>query len=154
MQCFLVIMMIMMMNKDYYFRRMVDRHMQIQKQPPEVFCKKRRFRNFANFTGKHLCKSFFLIKLQAWGLRLATFLKKKLWRRCFPMNFVRTPFLQNTSGWLLLPWSYNKPYFQSEPFRSSQRRCSVKKLFSNILQHSQGNICVWASVNKVADLNP
>ena len=25
--------------------------------------------NFANFTGKHLCCSLFLIKLQAWGLR-------------------------------------------------------------------------------------
>ena len=32
-------------------------------------------------------------------------LKKRLWHRCFPVNFVkflRTPFLQNTSGWLLL----------------------------------------------------
>ena len=38
----------------------------------------------------------------------ATLLKKKLWRSCFPANFVkflRTQFLQNTSGelfWLLL----------------------------------------------------
>ena len=31
-----------------------------QKQPPEVFCKKSVFGNFANFTGKHLCQSFFL----------------------------------------------------------------------------------------------
>ena len=32
-------------------------------------------------------------------------LKKRLWHRCFPVNFVkflRTPFLQNTSGQLLL----------------------------------------------------
>ena len=32
-------------------------------------------------------------------------LKKRLWRRCFPVNFakfLRAPFLQNTSGWLLL----------------------------------------------------
>ena len=43
-----------------------------------------------------------LIKLQA---RPATLPKKRLWRRCFPANFVkylRTPFLQNTSGRLLL----------------------------------------------------
>ena len=43
----------------------------------------------------------FLIKLQASGLRPATLLKKRLWRRCFPVNFVkflRTSFLQNTSG--------------------------------------------------------
>ena len=35
----------------------------------------------------------------------ATLLKKILWHRCFPTNFVkflRTPFLQNTSGRLLL----------------------------------------------------
>ena len=34
-------------------------------------------------------------------LRPATLLKKRLWHRCFPVNFakfLRTPFLQNTSG--------------------------------------------------------
>ena len=39
------------------------------------------------------------------GLRPATLLKKRLWHRCFPVNFLktlRTPFLQNTSGRLLL----------------------------------------------------
>ena len=33
------------------------------------------------------------------------FIEKKLWHRCFPVNFtkfLRTPFLQNTSGQLLL----------------------------------------------------
>ena len=37
-------------------------------------------------------------------LRPATLLKKGLWHRCFPVNFanfLRTPFLQNTSGRLL-----------------------------------------------------
>ena len=37
--------------------------------------------------------------------RLATLLKKRLWQRCFPVNFVKflkTFFLQNTSGRLLL----------------------------------------------------
>ena len=36
----------------------------------------------------------------------STLLKKKLWRRCFSVNFtkfLRTPFIQNTSGQLLLP---------------------------------------------------
>ena len=43
-------------------------------------------KNFTKFTGKHLCK--------------------RLWYRCFPVNFVkflRASFLQNTSGRLLLP---------------------------------------------------
>ena len=65
--------------------------------------KKGVLRNFTNFTGKHLCQSLFFNKVA--GLRPATLLKKRLWHRCFPVNFVkflRTPFLQNTSGRLLL----------------------------------------------------
>ena len=49
----------------------------LQKQPPEVCCKKRP----------------------------AILLKKRVWHRCFPVNFVkflRTAFLGNTSGRLLL----------------------------------------------------
>ena len=54
-------------------------------------------------TEKHLCQSLFFSKVA--GLRPAVLLKKKLWHRCFPVNFakfLRTPFLQNTSGRLLL----------------------------------------------------
>ena len=68
------------------------------------FVRKGVFRNFTKFTGKHLCQSLFFNKVA--GLRPPTLLKKRLWHRCFPMNFVkflRTPFLQNTSGRLLLP---------------------------------------------------
>ena len=74
-----------------------------QKQPSEVFYKKDVLRYFTEFTGKHLCQSFFFNKVA--GLRLTTLLKKRLWYRCFPVNFVkflRTRFLQNTSGRLLL----------------------------------------------------
>ena len=48
-------------------------------------------------------RTSFSIKLQA--AAPATLLKKRLWHRCFPMNFakfLRTPFSQNTPGWLLL----------------------------------------------------
>ena len=37
-----------------------------QKQPPGVFCKKGVVRNFAKFTGKHLCQSLFLNKVAAY----------------------------------------------------------------------------------------
>ena len=60
-------------------------------------------RNFTKFTGKHLCQSLFFNKVA--GLSPATLLEKRLWHRCFPVNFaksLRTPFLQNTSGRLLL----------------------------------------------------
>ena len=32
---------------------------------PEVFCKKAALKTYAKFTGKHMCWSLFLIKLQA-----------------------------------------------------------------------------------------
>ena len=62
------------------------------KQPPEVFCKKRcswKFRKIRSKTSvpESLCLS-----------------KKRLWHKCFTVNFakfLRTPFLQNTSGRLL-----------------------------------------------------
>ena len=64
--------------------------------------KKGVLRNFAKFTGKHLCQSLFFNKVA--GLGPATLLKKRLWHRWFPLNLaksLRTPFLQNTSGLLL-----------------------------------------------------
>ena len=51
--------------------------------------------NFIKFTGKHLRQSLFFNKVA--GLRLATLLKRRLWYRCFPVNFakfLRTPFLK------------------------------------------------------------
>ena len=42
----------------------------LQKQPPEVFCKKGFLTNFAKFTGNTCAKVSFLIKLHAWGVFL------------------------------------------------------------------------------------
>ena len=70
---------------------------------PEVFCKKDVLGNFAKFTGKHLYQSLFLNKVaglcQSFFNKGATLLKKRLWRRCFPVNlakFLRTPFYRHT----------------------------------------------------------
>ena len=52
---------------------------------PEVFYKKGVLGNFTKFTGKHLCQSLSLNKVS--GLRPETLLKKRLWHRCFPVNF-------------------------------------------------------------------
>ena len=93
--------------------------------------RKSALRNFAKFTGKHLCHSLFCIKVA--GLRLQLYLKKRLWQRFFPVNFakfLRTPFLQNTYGWLLLwmrswlgktqsvPTSLTKKFLQGRKFSS------------------------------------
>ena len=59
--------------------------------------------NFEKFTVKRLCQSLFFNKVA--DLRPATLLKKRLWYTCFPVNFakfLRTTFLQNASGQLLL----------------------------------------------------
>ena len=69
----------------------------------EVFCKQSVLRNFASFIGKHLCQSLFFNKVAA--RRPTTLLKKRLWHRCFPVNFVkflRTPFFIEHLWWLLL----------------------------------------------------
>ena len=52
-----------------------------QKQPPEV-------------------QEMALLEIS--GLRPTTLLKKRLWRRCFPVNFLRTPFYIERVWWLLL----------------------------------------------------
>ena len=66
-------------------------------------------KNFRNFTGKHLLKSFFnkVSGLQAWGLQ--PFSKETPWRspwrpqhRCFPVKSARTPFCTELFRWLLL----------------------------------------------------
>ena len=69
----------------------------------KVFCKKAVLKNFAKFTGKHLCQSLFFNKVA--DLRPATLLKKRLWHRCFPVDFaklLRTPFFTEYLHWLLL----------------------------------------------------
>ena len=58
-----------------------------------------------NFQENTCARVSFLIKLQASGLRPATLLKKSLWHRYFPGNFVkfpRTPFLTEHLWWLFL----------------------------------------------------
>ena len=58
-----------------------------QKQPPQVFCKKRCPQKFRKIHRKTPVPE-----------------KQRLWHRCFPVNFAkfpRTPLLQNTSGRLI-----------------------------------------------------
>ena len=58
----------------------------------EVFCVKGVLRNFAKLTGKTLCQRLF-------------FNKKRLWHRCFPVNFakfLRTTIIIEYLWWLFL----------------------------------------------------
>ena len=70
-------------------------HDQIQKQPPDVLCKKRCSQKFHRKTP--VPESLFnKVRPQP-----ATLLREKFWHRCFSVNFTkfrRKLFLQNTSG--------------------------------------------------------
>ena len=59
----------------------------VHKQPPEVFFKKDVLKNFANFTGRHLCWSLFFNKVT--GLRACSFIKKGLQHRCVPVKLAK-----------------------------------------------------------------
>ena len=60
--------------------------LKVRSSLPDVFCKKGALRNFAKFTGKHLCQSLFFNKVAGpRAPRPATLLKKILWHRCFPV---------------------------------------------------------------------
>ena len=74
----------------------------LQRHSPRGALWKGVLENLAKFTWKHLASLFFN---KVAVLRPSTLFKKRLWHRCFPVNFakfLRTPFSQNTSGRLLL----------------------------------------------------
>ena len=71
----------------------------IRSSRPNVICKKGVLKNFSKFTGKHLFWSLFFA-----GLRPATLVKKRLWHRCFPVNFanfIRTPSFMEYLRWFV-----------------------------------------------------
>ena len=87
-------------------------------------------RNFAKFTGKHLCQSLFFNK---------TLLKQRPWHRFFPVNFtkfLRTPFLTEHLRWLLLGY-----YMISQPCLSltESQNCCFKNLNPNLVVGSTVN---------------
>ena len=88
-----------------------------------MFCEKGVPRNFTKITGKQLCQSLFFKQLcqglsfnKVAGLGPATLLKKRLWHRCFPVNFVkflRIPFLTEHLWLLLLHfWRWELPFLK------------------------------------------
>ena len=90
-------------------------------------------RNLSTFTGKHLCQSLFFDKCA--GVSPATLLRKRLWHGCFLVNFekfLRTPFLQNTSGGCF--WTQENTYSQRFYFKVVRGNVLLKnstKNFSN-----------------------
>ena len=97
--------------------------------------------NIVKFTAKHLCQSLFFNKAVGFSLW-----KERLWHRRFHVNFVkflRTHFLQNTSGRLLLSlWEdrifHYKSTFLIELYQREEigsylgKRCSMVSMFSRL----------------------
>ena len=92
--------------------------------------KKNVLRNFAKFTGKHLCQSLFFNNFA--GLRPVTLLEKRLWHRCFG-PWKRFSALQ-TSNTLLARFAHSQKLFWLcfifwlcwMKLWSSDQRCSQK----------------------------
>ena len=79
-----------------------------EKQLPEASYEKGFRRNFVKFTGKHLWQSLFFNKVA--GLMLVTLVKKRLWHKCFPVNFEK--FLKITFFVEHLRWLDLKLFFK------------------------------------------
>ena len=89
--------------------------------------KKGVLKNFPKSAGKHVCQRLFFNKDVS--LRSATLLKKRLWHWCFPVNFakfLRTPFIQNTSGQLLL-WTTASETSNTKYLELIKRRSKVQE---------------------------
>ena len=96
--------------------------------------KKGVLKNFAKSTGKRLCRSLSFNKVA--GLRSAASLKKRLWHRCFSVNFaksLRTPMYRTHlddcfSGRLLLKFqTYIYIYFKYISRVKIKRRSKVQE---------------------------
>ena len=111
------------------------------------FCSKRCWKE-QPFTGKHLCQSLFFNEVTV--LRPATLSKKRLWHRCFPVNFakfLRATFLQNTSGRLLLFHlaKFVELQINSSSFERMSIFCVSRQLKSyHVLGVSQ---CAWVLIS-------
>ena len=128
-------------KKTYYNEAFISSHNHIlvtsRSGRPGLFCKKGVLRSFAKFTEKRLCQSLFFNKVV--GPRPVTLLKKRLWHRCFLVNFakfLRTSFLTEHLQWLLLHFKYLKIFkqklkkklikiFLSNYYRSQSAKCEA-----------------------------
>ena len=84
-----------------------------------MFYKKRVLENSAKFTGKHLCQSLFFNKVAVWSLQLCW--KKRLWYRCFRVNFAKllrahflTENMEVVASVILLSWLWNHVQSQQQ----------------------------------------
>ena len=112
----------------------------------QTFFKMDALKNFANFTGKKLCWSPFLIKLQ-------TFKKRLQQHRCFPVKFhkfLRASFLKELLWWLLLEW-----VCKGTSLVKILRFCYIKGKLMQIWKSSYMFVFTWKKISwKIRIFNP
>ena len=86
----------------------------------EEFCKKVVLRNFAKFTGKHLCQSIFFLNKVA-GLRPAILLKKEILAQVFACEFCEIS--KNIFSYRTSPVAVNLCEFFEKSFFCSSVKC-------------------------------
>ena len=101
---------------------------------PDEFCEKGVLRNFAKFLRKHFCPSLFFNKVAGASLfnKVAgaayNFIEKETLAQVFSCEFLRTHFLQNTSGGCFC--LFIRTLFNI--YQKYEIRTISKKLFLNI----------------------
>ena len=115
------------------------KHVTCRSSRPEVFRKTGVLRNFTKFTKKYLCQGRFFNEVAV--------IKKRLWHRCFPVNFMRfltTPFFAEHLRWLFLytikPFRYREIQDTKKLKRETSflieaavNRCFSKQVFLIVL---------------------
>ena len=114
-----------------------------------MFCKKGVLKNFPKFTVKHLCQSLFFNKVAR--LRPPTLLKKRLWHRCFTVNFgkfLRTPLFIKQLWWLLLKIVMSVISNRFCFTRRTEKRQNCPSSSKNIFK-SHRLLCVFTIFSKI-----
>ena len=118
---------------------------------PDVFCKRSAIKNFAIFTGNTRARVPFLKKLHA----LCNFIKKRLWHRCFSVNFaniLRTPFSIERFRWLLLHTMWKEFKYRVfyglyfHVFSSNKGKKWTAKSYEFGCFSGCGNVVEWISI--------
>ena len=107
----------------------------------------------AKFTGKHLYQSLFFLRLwhSCVPVDYCEFFKNTFFYRISPVATSDTIQLKFNTLLIINPTEFNFHrfckvfWYDYSKFRSSRRRCSIKKVLLEIYQNSQGSSCARAS---------
>ena len=137
------------MVNDKYWLSTFPKAALFRSHATDVFLRKGVLKLCRKFTGEHPCRKVISIKFQS------NFIEIALRHGCSAVNllhFFRTPFLKNTSGWLLLSFLwFNKWNKKSKPKLAKE---SIMRIILDS-QFSPGNIIFirLASTQNLAQLN-